>query len=57
MTTLQKSVKLRQEEVVGFGQEIEFQVVRKKMPLNFPVWLSEKALLCVHYARVKVMSF
>ena len=57
MTTLQKSVKLRQEEVVGFGQEIEFQVVRKKRPLNFPVWLSEKAFLCVQYARVKVMSF
>ena len=38
MITLQKSVKLRQkEEVVCFGQKVEFKVVRQKWPLNFPV--------------------
>ena len=58
MTTLQKSVKLSQkEEVVGFGQKIEFEVVRQKRPLNLRVWLSEEASLRFVYVSVKVMSF
>ena len=58
MATLHKSVEMRQkEEVMGFGQKIECEVVRQKRPLNLRVWLSEKASLRFVYVRVKVMSF
>ena len=47
----------QKEEILGFEQKIESEVVRQRRALNFPVWLIEEASLRYIYVCQKLMNF